>query len=82
MDACGNATAVKQSILVEDVQPPSWLNFPEDVVVGCDSLLEAVPLDSLMAMDNASSESELVFNFLGEVESGDDCIWEKTYTYA
>ena len=82
MDACGNATAVKQSILVEDVQPPSWLNFPEDVVVGCDSLLEAFPLDSLMAMDNASSESELVFDFLGEVESGDDCIWEKTYTYA
>ena len=51
-------------------------------MVGCDSLLEAFPLDSLIAMDNASSESELVFNFLGEVESGDDCIWEKTYTYA
>ena len=82
MDDCGNATAVQQSILVEDVQPPLWLNFPGDVVVGCDSLLEAFPLDSLMAMDNASSESELVFNFLGEVESGDDCIWEKTYTYA
>ena len=44
MDACGNSTAVTQSILVEDAQPPSWLNFPEDVVVGCDSLLEAFPL--------------------------------------
>tara|TARA_B110000003_G_scaffold133075_1_gene135123 strand:+ start:19649 stop:27697 length:8049 start_codon:yes stop_codon:yes gene_type:complete len=82
MDACGNATAVTQSILVEDVQPPSWLNFPEDVVVGCDSLLEAFPLDALIAMDNASSESELVVTFLDEVENGDNCVWAKTYTYA
>ena len=82
MDACGNASAVTQSILVEDVQPASWLNFPEDVVVGCDSLLEAIPLGALIAMDNASSESELVITFLGEVENGDNCVWAKTYTYA
>ena len=80
-DECGNAASVQQSILVEDVEPPTWLNFPDSMTVSCDSLVDAISVEDLQVVDNASGEEDILKEWLESVESGDNCIWRETHTY-
>jgi gliding motility-associated-like protein len=80
-DECGNAAAVEQSILVEDVEPPTWSYFPESMTVSCDSLVDAITVDDLQVVDNASGEDDILKEWIESVNNGDNCVWNDTHTY-
>lgn len=35
-DACGNPTSTSGSISIDDTEPPTFVNFPADAMIGCD----------------------------------------------
>ena len=80
-DACANSNSWVQSILVEDVQAPSVVSPLDDLNVSCDAVIMPWTVDELNAVDNATAEHDLVLEFLGEEEDGDDCVWTKTFSY-
>jgi gliding motility-associated-like protein len=81
-DLCGNATSVVQSILVEDVEPPTWVDFPTSMFVSCDSVVEALLPGDLTVTDNASGEEDVLVELISSVMAGDDCAWNITHSYA
>ena len=80
-DACDNSTSWVQSILVEDVEAPSVVSPLDDLNVACDEVVTPWSVDDLDATDNATPEDDLVLEFLGETEEGDNCAWSKTFSY-
>ena len=61
-------------ILVEDVQAPSVVSPLDDLNVSCDAAIMPWTVDELNAVDNATAEHDLVLEFLGEEDDGDDCV--------
>ena len=80
-DACDNSTSWVQSILVEDVEAPALVSPLEDLNVACDAVVTPWTLEELEATDNATLAGDLVLEFLGETEEGDNCTWTKTFSY-
>ena len=80
-DACANSSSWVQSILVEDVEAPSVVSPLDDINVSCDAVVLPWTVDDISATDNATSGDDLVLEFLGEVEEGDNCGWTKTFSY-
>ena len=80
-DACDNSTSWVQSILVEDVEAPAVTSPLDDLNVACDEVVTPWTLDDLDVTDNATPEDDLVLEFLGETEEGDNCAWSKTFSY-
>ena len=80
-DACANSSSWVQSILVEDVEAPSVVSPLDDINVSCDAVVSPWTVDDLSATDNATLGDDLVLEFLGEVEEGDNCVWTKTFSY-
>ena len=48
-DGCGNATSVIQNVFITDTEAPTFVDFPEDIEVDCNSLPEMPDPD---AVDN------------------------------
>ncbi|MFZ6051459.1 HYR-like domain-containing protein [Halocola ammonii] len=48
-DACGNATSVIQNVFITDTEAPTFVDFPDDIEVDCNSLPEMPDPD---AVDN------------------------------
>ncbi|MDG1765469.1 MAG: hypothetical protein P8H98_01625, partial [Flavobacteriales bacterium] len=57
-DACGNATIVAQSIIVNDEIGPEFIDFPADLTVSCDMYPVEIPV--LEAIDNCEGEVVVV----------------------
>ena len=53
----------------------------DDINVSCDAVVLPWTVDDLSATDNATLGDDLVLEFLGEVEEGDNCVWTKTFSY-
>ena len=32
-DQCGNQTTVEQTLVFQDIQPPYWLNEPDEIII-------------------------------------------------
>ena len=80
-DACDNSTSWVQSILVEDVEAPAVVSPLADLNVACDAVVTPWTVEDLDATDNATLAGDLVLEFLGETEEGDNCAWTKTFSY-
>ena len=80
-DDCNNSTSWVQSILVEDVEAPVVVSPLEGIDVECDEVVMPWTVDELEAADNATLTNNLVFEYLGETEEGDNCTWTKTFSY-
>ncbi|MBK9336229.1 MAG: HYR domain-containing protein [Lewinellaceae bacterium] len=72
-DNCGNTTSAEQIVVVQDITPPSFTAFPNDITVGCD----AIPaVGNPTAMDNCSANVTILY--LGETRNNGSC--PDTYT--
>ena len=80
-DACDNSTSWVQSILVEDTEAPVVTSPLDDLNVACDEVVAPWSVDDLDITDNATPENDLLLEFLGETEEGDNCAWSKTFSY-
>ncbi|MDA0728181.1 MAG: gliding motility-associated C-terminal domain-containing protein [Bacteroidetes bacterium] len=78
-DDCGNGTIHVQNILVEDVAAPQWIDFPEDVILPCDSLSPNWDPSELTVVDNASSD--VMVALLESNVEGNNCTWTRSTTY-
>jgi gliding motility-associated-like protein len=80
-DACGNASTATQLISVEDLEAPEWVSAPEDALLSCDSVLEALLPEELLVLDNESALDEIDVILASSVEEGDNCGWTLTNVY-
>ena len=80
-DACGNVASATQLISVEDLQAPEWVSAPEDVLLSCDSVLDALLPDELTVTDNESSLEAIDVILANTFEEGDNCAWTLTSVY-
>ena len=78
-DACGNASALMQTITVEDTEAPTAPEVPMDLTVQCD---EIPAPEVLTATDNCGDE---IIGVLEEVETEGDCpnsfVLTRTWTF-
>jgi len=81
-DACGNVSSVQQNILVEDVEPPAFLNWVTADTFSCDSVVDAPEAEDLMYEDNQSSASDILIEHVLSEVLGDECAMTEVYTYA
>ena len=80
-DACGNVSSATQLISVEDLQAPEWVSAPEDLLLSCDSVLDALLPDELTVTDNESSLESIDVILASTFEEGDNCAWTLTSVY-
>jgi gliding motility-associated-like protein len=78
-DDCGNSAIHVQNILVEDVAAPQWIDFPEDVILPCDSLSPNWDPSELTVNDNASSD--VIVELLESNVEGNNCTWTRSTIY-
>lgn len=60
IDACQNSSVVQRTMLVRDIEPPSFVDPPQDVTIHC--LAPVPPVDTIIAEDNCSDQVWFTFN--------------------
>jgi large repetitive protein len=67
-DNCGNAEILTQTVVVQDILPPVFVDFPANVTVTCNQMPD---IANPTAIDNCTGE--VTVTYLGNENSLDDC---------
>ena len=81
VDECGNSSSVQQNILVQDIEPPVFVDLPSELTSTCDNPVEAPEAFDVTVTDNQSDSTEIDVVRISEGMVGDDCDWTETFVY-
>ena len=81
VDECGNSSSVQQNILVQDIEPPVFVDLPSELTSSCDNPVEAPEAFDVNLTDNQSDSTEMDVVRVSEGMVGDACDWTETFVY-
>ena len=81
VDECGNSSSVQQNILVQDIEPPVFVDLPSELTSTCENPVEAPEAFDVTVTDNQSDSTEIDVVRISEGMVGDDCDWTETFVY-
>ena len=81
VDECGNSSSVQQNILVQDIEPPVFVDLPLELTSTCDIPVEAPGAIEVTATDNQSDSTDIDVVRFSEGMVGDACDWTETFVY-
>jgi gliding motility-associated-like protein len=77
-DRCGQMSNFTQVILIEDDEAPTFINFPADTLVDCNSPTDTMTMGSPMARDLCDSDPEI--GFFDQVNNNGESTCANRYT--